>query len=122
MKYHLLFWISLLYATFVQAETLPFVGERQFWFEGYDSPRVIRYIRIDKNADTKILYDYNGLEERYLGKYKSVICDEDSCIKILTAKKVALVDKQAKVLKECGRNNKKACISPLFEILYQTNF
>lgn len=109
-------------STLAYAENLPFVGKRYFWFEGYDNPRVIRYLRIDKNADIKLLYDYKGLEPSYLGKYKSIICEEYVCIKILSAKQVVLLDKQGKILSVCGRNNKKACISPLFKILYQTNF
>ena len=114
----------ILISTFAQADTLPFVGKREFWFEGYDNPRVIRYILINKSGNTQLLYDYNGLETQYKGSYHSLICDDtlnDECIKILNSKKVALVDRQGKVMKDCNINGKNLCITTLNKVNFIFN-
>lgn len=109
--------LGLMVSSHVVASTtnLPFVGKKEFYFEGYDSQHTMRHISIDKQGNTKIFFETDKAEMVYQEKYKKTMCrsDKSECFRIFDNKTIALTDTKGKVLTECGFDGVSRCSTSL---------
>lgn len=78
-------------------DTLPFVGERYFNFEGGNITEQL--ITINKSGNVTILSTSMTGEPQtdYKGKYKTLMCDEQVCYKIIGKNQIARTNKKGQV-------------------------
>lgn len=99
------------------AGNLPFVGEKDFNFYGGNGTE--QSIVINKTGNvTMRLHGTTSTGITYRGKYKAVMCDGESCYKIIGSNKIAKTNRRGVILsgrdENCGIASAPAkCITKL---------
>ena len=105
----------LLCQSALASSKLPFVGERYFNFMGGNITEQL--ITINKSGSVAIVSTSmtGEAQTEYKGRYKTLMCGNQVCYKIINKNQIALTDKQGRVQSECytttGQQIK--CIVPL---------
>lgn len=100
------------------ASNLPFVGKKDFSFYGGNGTE--QSIIINKTGNvTMRLHGTTSSVTTYRGKYKAVMCDDESCYKIIGSNKIAKTNRQGVILsgqdENCGIYPEPAkCITRLY--------
>lgn len=88
------------------AGNLPFVGKKYFNFAGGNGTE--QSIAINKTGNVTMRWHGKITITTYRGKYKAVMCDGESCYKIIGSNKIAKTNRQGVILS--GQDEK--CLIP----------